>query len=80
MLAYDGRTWDEPQGPEARGWSPLCRMYLASDRWFFVAGQPADRAFLAEVAGLDDCAEGECSTALERRFAENSAAAGRATD
>ena len=37
MLAYDGRTWDEPQGPEARGWSPLCRMYLASDRWFFVA-------------------------------------------
>ncbi|WP_313802684.1 CoA transferase [Sphingobium sp.] len=36
-IDYDGRIWDEPAGPNAKGWSSTDRLYEAADGWFYLA-------------------------------------------
>jgi crotonobetainyl-CoA:carnitine CoA-transferase CaiB-like acyl-CoA transferase len=36
MVAFAGRTWDEPRGQSAKGWGPFDRLYRGADRWFYV--------------------------------------------
>ena len=38
MIAYDGKTWDEPTGYDALGWSDRDRLYEASDGWLYAVG------------------------------------------
>jgi len=43
LLDYAGKVWDEPSGIQARGSGPLQRLYQASDGWFFLGTDSADR-------------------------------------
>ena len=55
MIAYSGRTWDEPHGWEATGQGPLDRIYQAADRWLYLAAPgDGDRERLRTVEGLHD--------------------------
>jgi crotonobetainyl-CoA:carnitine CoA-transferase CaiB-like acyl-CoA transferase len=70
LVEYGGSTHDEPHGIQARGTGPLQRLYRASDAWFFVGADSAER--LRQVDGLSDLADlgsGELESALETRFA-----------
>ncbi|MFE5699350.1 CoA transferase [Rhodococcus koreensis] len=51
-IGYDGRSWDEPSGPEATGRHALDRLYRARDGWFYLAAGSDGRDLLAQVAGL----------------------------
>jgi crotonobetainyl-CoA:carnitine CoA-transferase CaiB-like acyl-CoA transferase len=46
---YAGKTWDEPSGPAALGWSPLQRLYRAADGWLFLGAAPAQRELLGQL-------------------------------
>ncbi len=37
MLTYDGKIWDEPSGPDAKGWSIFNRIYRTKDGHIFLA-------------------------------------------
>jgi crotonobetainyl-CoA:carnitine CoA-transferase CaiB-like acyl-CoA transferase len=39
MQTYEGKTWDEPSGPQAHGWGALQRLYRAADAWFFLGAK-----------------------------------------
>ena len=54
MYDYEGRSWDEPTGPTAKGSGPLQRLYQASDGWFFLGARPGELANVAALAGLED--------------------------
>jgi crotonobetainyl-CoA:carnitine CoA-transferase CaiB-like acyl-CoA transferase len=41
-----------PSGPEALGWSPLQRLYRASDGWFFLGAADSQRDRLAALDGV----------------------------
>jgi crotonobetainyl-CoA:carnitine CoA-transferase CaiB-like acyl-CoA transferase len=72
MQTYAGKTWDEPQGPDARGWSPLQRLYRASDGWFFLGAAASQKERLKEIPELADAADKEGDAlvvALEGAFA-----------
>jgi crotonobetainyl-CoA:carnitine CoA-transferase CaiB-like acyl-CoA transferase len=77
MVAYEGRTWDEPRGPEATGWSVFNRLYQAADAWFYLVAPSEDaRAGVAAVTGLHDLAGlagRELEDALCDRFRQASA-------
>ncbi|HEY3186388.1 MAG TPA: CoA transferase, partial [Solirubrobacteraceae bacterium] len=69
--ADDGRV----QGP-ALGWSPLQRLYRASDGWFFLGATDAQRGRLAGIDGLHAITglNGRAlETALEACFAKRAA-------
>ncbi len=74
MVGYQGRVWDEPAGPQARGWHAFDRLYAARDGWFYLAATRADGARrMGESAAFGDIAalaEADCACALERRFAD----------
>lgn len=53
MVAFPGRTWDEPSGQAAKGWGPFDRLYQASDRWFYLCA-PDGLDAVAELAGLGE--------------------------
>jgi len=74
LIGYEGKTWGEPAGPEARGWSPLQRLYRASDGWFFLGAGVSQLADLARIHGLDGVdalSEAALAEELERRFASD---------
>ncbi|HWM22144.1 MAG TPA: CoA transferase [Ilumatobacteraceae bacterium] len=54
MIAYDGATWNIPEGQDTTGWGPLNCIYRASDRYLFVAAESFDG-----VEGLGDDADPE---------------------
>ena len=75
MLAYRGKSWDEPAGQQCRGFGPLKRLYQASDRWFFLAARNRDQ--LAVVDGLEELAglsDERLEVELSARFAARPAA------
>jgi crotonobetainyl-CoA:carnitine CoA-transferase CaiB-like acyl-CoA transferase len=77
MYDYDGKTWDEPKGQEAKGTGPLYRLYQASDRWFFFAARDTDLTAIAGIEGLggaDGLAGSGLDSFLEERFATAPAA------
>ena len=53
MQTFEGKTWDEPSGPQARGWGPLQRLYRAADAWFFLGATEAQITSLAAIPGLE---------------------------
>lgn len=61
MVAFPGREWDEPSGPDAKGWGPFDRLYSGSDEWFYLCA-PQGLAEIPELAGLGE-------TQLVERFA-----------
>lgn len=76
-FTYEGKRWEEPQGPEALGQSPLQRLYEASDGWFFLGATPEDLPALAGVDGLggiDALDDAALEEALATRFRERPAA------
>jgi crotonobetainyl-CoA:carnitine CoA-transferase CaiB-like acyl-CoA transferase len=52
MQSYEGKAWDEPGGPQAKGWGPLQRLYRAADSWFFLGAKAAQLERLAAIPGL----------------------------
>ncbi len=71
---YEGKRWDEPRGQQALGWSPLQRLYRASDGWLFVGARAAERGKLAKLAGVSDAAaasDAALTAALETVFAQS---------
>jgi crotonobetainyl-CoA:carnitine CoA-transferase CaiB-like acyl-CoA transferase len=70
MLAYEGRTWDEPRGKEVRGFGVTDRLYRAADRWLYLATPSVER--LASVEGLEgiDLSADGLETRLEAAFAK----------
>lgn len=69
-------TRGAPSGLEALGWSPLQRLYRASDGWFFLGAQDSQRDRLAALDGVDGIAGlrgRELEAALQERFARRSA-------
>ena len=72
LQLYEGKKWDEPAGPGARGFGPLQGLYRASDGWFFLGASKAQLATLAGVEGLTgiETLSGEALVAaLDGRFA-----------
>jgi crotonobetainyl-CoA:carnitine CoA-transferase CaiB-like acyl-CoA transferase len=67
LLAYAGKVRREARGVQARGSGPLHRLYRASDRWFFVGTDSAER--LCGVVGVAQLDE----SAFEARFAQATA-------
>ena len=53
---HDGPARDAPSGPHPLGWSPLQRLYRASDGWFFLGAQDSQRRRLAALDGVDSLA------------------------
>ena len=53
IQTYEGKTWDEPSGPQAQGWGPLQRLYRAADAWFFLGATDAQITGLAAIPGLE---------------------------
>jgi crotonobetainyl-CoA:carnitine CoA-transferase CaiB-like acyl-CoA transferase len=78
LQLYEGKKWDEPKGPAARGFGPLQCLYRASDGWFYLGARKSELAALADVDGLAgiDALSGDALTAtLDERFATASVAA-----
>ena len=70
MLDYEGKVWDEPAGPEAKGYGPLDRIFKASDGWFYlVAESTAAIRSIPLLSGLPEEPE-ELAAALEAMAAE----------
>ena len=70
---YEGKTWDEPQGQDSRGWHPYQRLYRASDGWLFLGGGADTPVRLARVPGLEGAARlgaGDIERLLEERLPE----------
>ena len=77
MFDFPGYQPTEPRGYFALGEHPLQRYYQASDRWFFLAGRPADLPAIAAVTGLTEITgltDEEREQALEAAFAAEDAA------
>ena len=77
LQTYQGETSDYPPDPTARGWSPLQRLYRASDRWLFLGAAPSQLDLLVRTLDLDHPAdqEGEALVAaLETAFTARPAA------
>jgi crotonobetainyl-CoA:carnitine CoA-transferase CaiB-like acyl-CoA transferase len=73
LQLYEGKKWDEPKGPTARGFGPLQALYRASDGWFFLGAHPTQLAELACVEGLGgiEAFSGDALTAaLDERLAQ----------
>ena len=72
MLDYEGKVWDEPAGPEAKGYGPLDRIFKASDGWFYlVAESAAALRAIPLLSGLPEEPE-ELAKALEAMAAGGS--------
>ena len=56
----------EPSGIEARGWSPLQRLYRAADGWLFLAAAPEQRSILLESLAIDDTGDDALSDLGDR--------------
>lgn len=69
MISYDGATWDEPQGHDAKGWSPSNRLYEAQDGWMWVYSSD-DLATLLDKDGLAGDADSLEATFRGRPTAE----------
>jgi crotonobetainyl-CoA:carnitine CoA-transferase CaiB-like acyl-CoA transferase len=70
LVEYAGSVHDEPRGIEARGTGPLQRLYRASDAWFFVGADSAERLCqVSELSDLADLDSVKLESALESRFA-----------
>jgi crotonobetainyl-CoA:carnitine CoA-transferase CaiB-like acyl-CoA transferase len=73
IQTHDGPVPDALSGPDALGWSPLQRLYRASDGWFFLGAQESQRRRLAAPDGVDGIAvlnDRELEVALENCFAK----------
>jgi crotonobetainyl-CoA:carnitine CoA-transferase CaiB-like acyl-CoA transferase len=67
---------DAPSGPEALGWSPLQRLYRASDGWFFLGAEDSQAGRLAAldgVHGITGLKGRELAVTLEECFAKRPA-------
>jgi crotonobetainyl-CoA:carnitine CoA-transferase CaiB-like acyl-CoA transferase len=78
MYDFEGKTWDEPKGQEAKGLGPIYRLYQAADRWLFLGAREADLPALATVDGLAGAASLN-GPALERFLEERFTALPAAT-
>lgn len=72
LQLYEGKKWDEPAGPTARGFGPLQALYQASDGWFYLGASEEQLATLANIEGLEgiESLSGDAlMAALDARFA-----------
>jgi crotonobetainyl-CoA:carnitine CoA-transferase CaiB-like acyl-CoA transferase len=72
LQLYEGKKWDEPAGPAARGFGPLQALYRAADGWFYLGARKSELTTLAGVEGLTgiEGLTGEVlMAALDTRFA-----------
>jgi crotonobetainyl-CoA:carnitine CoA-transferase CaiB-like acyl-CoA transferase len=71
MVSSARHSWNEPSGPDVRGWGPLDRLYRGSDGWFYLAAKtPGDGDKVMAVAGIERIGDAD----LERVFAHERAA------
>ena len=72
LQLYEGKQWDEPAGPRARGFAPLQALYRAADGWFYLGASESQLAMLASIdglAGIEGLAGDTLMAALDARFA-----------
>jgi crotonobetainyl-CoA:carnitine CoA-transferase CaiB-like acyl-CoA transferase len=72
LQLYEGKKWDEPTGPTARGFGPLQALYRAADGWFYLGAHKSQLPVLASVEGLTgiEALAGDALMAvLDARFA-----------
>ncbi len=72
MVGFPGRIWNEPSGPQTRGWHVLDRLYRCADGWLYVASAP-DHAVAAlracpSLAGVAQASTKGLEERLEERF------------
>ena len=71
LQQYEGKKWDEPAGPAARGFGPLRALYRAADGWFYLGAGKGQLTTLARIAGLGgiEALRGDAlMVALDARF------------
>jgi len=51
---YEGKVWDEPQGPDCLGFSPIQRLYQCQDGWIYLGGKKT-----SDVAGIINAKDDE---------------------
>jgi crotonobetainyl-CoA:carnitine CoA-transferase CaiB-like acyl-CoA transferase len=73
MISYQGASWSEPKGLDAKGWGPLDRLYAGQVGHFYLAAPEngaIHRVASAEgLEGVDALSGAELEAELERRFA-----------
>jgi MYXO-CTERM domain-containing protein len=69
LQTYEGKAWDEPKGPQAKGLRPLQRLYRAADTWFFLGAKDAQIERLASIHGLQ-AVRGLAGARLEAQLEE----------
>lgn len=52
MIAYKGKVWNEPSGPDSWGFSPYDRMYEASDGYIYLHSDPEAVKTVPELAEM----------------------------
>lgn len=52
LIDYAGKIWNEPTGPDSRGFGPLQRLYQCADGWLFFGA--SETSNIAEIVGLNE--------------------------
>lgn len=77
MIGFEGQIWDEPSGPDAKGWGPLDRLYETSHGWIFLAARESDAlkrlSLVPDLEGLDECRLEVLESTLEERLKAHTA-------
>lgn len=72
MVGFASRVWDEPSGPDVRGWNCFDRLYRARDGWFYMGASQGTALYrLRQITMLKDVAsvsEERLEQWLEDRF------------
>ena len=68
MLGYDGKIWDEPAGPDAKGWDMFNRIFAASDGMVFLANADAKKLKNSGLFDTVDFSASDAETEMEKVF------------
>lgn len=68
MLEYAGKIWDEPSGPDAKGWDRFDRIYETADGAIFLAGADMEKLRRSGAFDAVDPASEGAEAAMEEIF------------
>lgn len=68
MLEYEGKVWDEPAGPNAKGWNMYDRIYITADGMVFLTNAAADKLRSTGLFDGIDFSAAEAESKIENVF------------